>query len=64
MNAPFVYGRIATDENFINREAETINLVGIFVSLSNTTSVARSKAALVKNEVLDNKAGVRDVFCV
>ena len=64
MNAPFVYGRIATDENFINREAETINLVGIFVSLSKTTSVARSKAALVMNDVLDNKAGVRDVFCV
>ena len=36
MNAPFAYGRIVTDKNFINREVETTNLVWNLVSLSNT----------------------------
>ena len=40
MNAPFVYGRIATDKNFINRDVETTNLVWNFVSLSNTIIIA------------------------
>ena len=40
MNAPFVYGRIATDKIFIDREAETTNLVWNFVSLSNTIIIA------------------------
>ena len=40
MEAPFIYGRIATDENFIDREVETTNLVWNFVSLSNTIIIA------------------------
>ena len=40
MNAPFIYGRIATDKNFIDREAETTNLVWNFISLSNTIIIA------------------------
>ncbi len=40
MNAPFAYGKIATDENFIGREVETTNLVWNFVSLSNTIIIA------------------------
>ena len=40
MEAPFIYGRIATDENFIDREVETTNLVWNFVSLSNTTIIS------------------------
>ena len=40
MNAPFVYGRIATDKIFIDREAETTNLVWNFISLSNTIIIA------------------------
>ena len=37
---PFIYGRIATDENFIDREVETTNLVWNFVSLSNTIIIS------------------------
>ena len=40
MNAPFTYGRTATDKNFINQEVETTNLVWNFVSLSNTIIIA------------------------
>ena len=40
MNAPFAYGRIVTDKNFISREVETTNLVWNFVSLSNTIIIA------------------------
>ena len=40
MNAPFTYGRTATDKDFINREVETTNLVWNFVSLSNTIIIA------------------------
>ena len=40
MEVPFVYGRIATEKNFINREVETTNLVWNFVSLSNTIIIA------------------------
>ena len=40
MEVPFVYGRIATDKNFIDREKETTNLVWNFVSLSNTIIIA------------------------
>ena len=40
MEAPFIYGRIATDENFIDREVETTNLVWNFVSLSNTIIIS------------------------
>ena len=40
MEAPFIYGRIVTDENFIDREVETTNLVWNFVSLSNTIIIS------------------------
>ena len=40
MEDPFIYGRIATDENFIDREVETTNLVWNFVSLSNTIIIS------------------------
>ena len=40
MNAPFAYGKIATDKNFIGREVEITNLVWNFVSLSNTIIIA------------------------
>ena len=40
METPFIYGRIATEKNFINREMETTNLVWNFVSLSNTIIIA------------------------
>ena len=40
MNAPFAYGRIVTDKNFINREVKTTNLVWNLVSLSNTIIIS------------------------
>ena len=40
MKTPFTYGKIATDNNFTDREAETTNLVWNFVSLSNSIIIA------------------------
>ena len=50
METPFICGKIATENNFIEREEETTNLVWNFVSLSNTTIIAQrgwGKSSLV-----------------
>lgn len=44
MRTPFIYGKIATEKNFINREVETINLVWNFVSLSSLVNKAAKLA--------------------
>lgn len=40
METPFVFGKIATDENFTDRELETERLVGNFESLINTIIIS------------------------
>ncbi|MBR1578285.1 MAG: ATP-binding protein [Bacteroidales bacterium] len=40
MEAPFIFGKIATDENFTDREQETKHLVGNFRSLINTIIIS------------------------
>lgn len=40
MEAPFIFGRIATDENFTDREKETEHLVNNFKSLINTVIIS------------------------
>ena len=40
MEAPFIFGRIATDENFTDREKETEHLVKNLESLSNTVIIS------------------------
>ena len=40
METPFVFGKIATDENFTDREQETERLVGNFESLINTIIIS------------------------
>ena len=40
MEAPFIFGRIATDENFTDREQETAHLVNNFESLINTIIIS------------------------
>ena len=40
METPFVFGKIATDENFTDRERETERLVGNFESLINTIIIS------------------------
>lgn len=40
MEAPFIFGRIATDENFTDREEETEHLVNNFESLINTVIIS------------------------
>lgn len=40
MEAPFIFGRIATDENFTDREKETEHLVNNFESLINTVMIS------------------------
>ena len=40
MEAPFIFGRVATDENFTDREKETEHLVNNFESLINTVIIS------------------------
>lgn len=40
MDAPFIFGKIATDENFTDREEETLHLVNNFKSLVNTVIIS------------------------
>ena len=40
MEAPFIFGKIATDENFTDRESETVHLVNNFQSLINTIIIS------------------------
>lgn len=40
MEAPFVFGKIATNENFTDREQETVHLVNNFQSLINTIIIS------------------------
>ena len=40
MKTPFVFGKIATDRNFTDREHETANLIANFTSLSNTIIIS------------------------
>ena len=40
MEAPFIFGKIATDENFTDREQETAHLVNNFQSLINTIIIS------------------------
>lgn len=40
METPFVFGKIATDRNFTDRETETLCLVQNFTSLSNTIIIS------------------------
>ena len=54
METPFICGKIATENNFIEREEETTNLVWNFVSLSNTIIIAPrgwGKSSLVNKAV-------------
>jgi len=54
MSTPFVYGKIATLENFTDREKETELLVKNF---SSSASVIRVRNALVEKEILDHHNG-------
>ena len=70
MEAPFINGRIATDENFIDREVETTNLVWNFVSLSNTIIISPrgwGKSSLVNKAATlameqDNKLRICHIY--
>ena len=40
METPFIFGKIATEKNFTDREMETANLVQNFTSLINTIIIS------------------------
>lgn len=40
MEAPFIFGKIATDENFTDRQEETVHIVNNFKSLINTIIIS------------------------
>ena len=63
METPFIFGKIATEKNFTDRELETANLVQNFTSLINTiiisprrwgkSSLVNQAAKLADEESLD-----------
>ena len=51
METPFIFGKIATEKNFTDREKETASLVQNFTSLINTIIISPrrwGKSSLVK----------------
>jgi len=68
MNAPFIYGKLATDRNFTDRNAEIIQLTRNFISGTNTIIISPrrwGKSSLVKKtvgEVIESKEAIRFVF--
>ena len=67
MDAPFIFGKIATDDNFTDREQETAHLVGNFKSLINTILISPrrwGKSSLVnKASELELKSDKRLRIC-
>ena len=74
MEAPFIFGKIATDENFTDREQETVRLVNNFESLINTiiisprrwgkSSLVHKAATIAQNEDKQLKICTVDLFNV
>ena len=74
MEAPFIFGKIATDENFTDREKETIHLVNNFESLINTiiisprrwgkSSLVHKAATIAQNNDKKLKVCTIDLFNV
>ena len=74
MEAPFIFGKIATDENFTDREQETAHLVNNFESLINTiiisprrwgkSSLVHKAATIAQNEDKQLKICTVDLFNV
>jgi hypothetical protein len=56
METPFVFGRIARDENFTDREAETSHLAGNFRSLINTIIISPRRWG--KSSLVEKAAGL------
>jgi uncharacterized protein len=59
MNAPFIFGKLAVDQNFTNRSAEIIKLKQNFVSGINTILISPrrwGKSSLVKKAALEVEA--------
>ena len=48
METPFIFGKIATEKNFTDRELETANLVQNFTSLINTIIISPRRWAIVR----------------
>ena len=64
MDAPFIFGKIATAENFTDREAETAHLIANFDSLINTILISPrrwGKSSLVAKAAEQAMAGNRDL---
>ena len=74
MEAPFIFGKIATDENFTDRQQETAHLVNNFESLINTiiisprrwgkSSLVHKAATIAQNEDKQLKICTVDLFNV
>lgn len=56
METPFVFGKIATDKNFTDREQETVTLVEHFKSLINTIIVSPRRWG--KSSLVNKAAGI------
>ena len=69
MEAPFIYGRVADDSNFTDREKETQYLIRNFKNLTNTVIISPrrwGKTSLVKrtSEIISKKEPQVIVCCV
>ena len=56
MDSPFVYGKIATDTSFTDREEETTSLVKDFRNLTNTVLISPrrwGKSSLVRRAAME-----------
>lgn len=64
MNAPFIFGKLAVDQNFTNRSAEIIKLKQNFVSGINTILISPrrwGKSSLVKKAALEVEAEQKNI---
>ena len=48
METPFIFGKIATEKNFTDREKETADLVQNFMSLINTIIISPRRCGKVR----------------
>jgi len=64
MNAPFIFGKLAVDQNFTSRKAEIIKLKQNFVSGINTILISPrrwGKSSLVKKAALEVEAEQKNI---
>ncbi len=55
METPFIFGKIATEKNFTDREKETAELVQNFTSLNNTIIISPRRWGKCNKQILNRQ---------